>query len=491
MGEFSSDKGYILNLNYNTLTTEIKGMLKTMSPNSVKSYLIKRGYNENKVELAMHKAYKNSKNIRVKNSNIVLFKDLFDKIGYGFASPLLMYILLYTLNAPLILFGIIAGLKSFLTLSCSSIIKEYNSLFKIDKKFIATFGTLFGLTFLLMALAKRIGSPLIFSIGILLSAVFVVIHGDLYLDYTIKRLTSARSTITSKVVAYFGLIITAVSFLFAGYFLDFSAITINLGITMFTIPGYLLELEVVAFAFILSSYAFSFVKPEINLVKEEIQKITKKNFLRSYFKKLKESIPIFMANKDIKMFYYGTLFSGSFQTTVATFAGIYLYSRIKDTVPNPFFYITTIFAIGIVAATIGPILARSLTKIFGETPMLIFSIFLIAIFPLSIYFNVSYYALIIANAVAVLGASILSVVQSFIVGNSLDEEERKTYFSAMSTLISIIMPILIILLTGIIYLIGFRELFLIVGILELVFVVPFYFSLMIKAHNKHISGMFD
>lgn len=490
MNEFSSDQGHVLNLNYNTLVTEIKGMLKTMSPNSVMSQLVKRGYDENKVELAMHEAYESSKSIRARNSNIVLFKDFFDKIGYGFASPMLMYVLLYTLNVPLFLFGVIAGLKSFLTLSCSSIVKEYHDIFKVNKKFIAIFGTLFGLTFLLMAIAKRIDSPLIFSIGILLSAVFVVIHGDLYSDYVIRRLTSARSTFTSKFVAYFGLIITAISFLFAGYFLDLSTITINLGITAFTIPGYLLELEVIAFAFILSSYAFSFVKPELSLVKEKVQKITKSGFLNHYFRKLKETIPKFMANKDIKLLYYGTLFSGTFQTIVATFAGIYIYSQIKDTVLNSFFYITIIFAVGIIAASIGPSLARTLTKVFGKTPMLIFGVFLIAIFPLAIYFNVTYYALIIANAVTVLGASILSVVQSFIVGNSLNEEERKTYFSAITPLISIIMPILIVLLTGIIYLFGFKELFLVIAILELIFVVPFYFSLMIKAHKKHKSEMF-
>jgi hypothetical protein len=490
MDESKQEQSNVLNLNYNNLVPEIKNMLKTTSSNNIKAILVKQGYDETKVESAIHEAYGKSKSIRRTNANIVLFKDFFDKIGYGFASPMLMFLLLYTLNVPLFLFGIIVGIKNFLTLSISSIVKEYHDTFNVRKKFIAIFGTLFGLSFLLMAVAKRIESPLIFSIGILLSTIFVVIHGDLYSNYVIKKLSRARSSITSKIIAYFGLIITAASFLFAGYLLDFSAIKINLGLVAFTIPGYLLELEIIAFAFIFSSYAFSFVKPEIRILKEQIQGIKKENFLKNYINKLKENIPKFIANKDIKMIYYGALFSGTFQTIITTFAGIYIYSQIKDTVLNPFYYVTIIFAVGIVAASIGPQLARTLTKIFGETPMLVFGVFLLAIFPLAIYFNVSYYAIIIANAVSILGASIISVVQSFVIGNSLSEEERKTYFSVITPLISIIMPILIILLTGIIYIIGFRELFLIIALLELIFVVPFYFSLMIKAHKIHKSRTF-
>lgn len=487
----TSNATYKLNVNYNTLISETRNLLKNMSAHSVKMQLVKKGYDENKVESAIHQALKSSKNTRIKNSSIVLFKDFFDKIGYGFSSPLLLYILLYTINAPLLLFGIIAAIKSFLTLTTSSIVKKYNQKYSINKRNIATFGTISGLIFLLIAAAKSLNSTILFAIGILISSIFVVIHGDLYSDYVIKKLSPTRSTITAKAVSYFGLIITAIAFVIAGFTLDYSAITINLGITVFTIPGYLLQLEVVAFAFILSSYAFSFVKPDLELAKDNLFKKKESGFLTTYFQDLKKDLSNFWKNKDIRTLFYGALFSGSFQTVVATFSGIYLFESIRNSVNNPFFHISIIFGIGIIAASIGPSIARSFTKIFGQTPMLIFGVFLIAIFPLSIFFNVSYYALIIAHAISIIGASILSIVQSFILHNTLNEEEKKTYFSAITPMIAVIMPILIMLMTAIIFIFSFKQLFLIIAILILILVVPFYFRLVMKANKKHVKGMFS
>jgi len=484
------DSTFKLNINYNTLVSETKDLLKNMSAHSAKVQLIKRGYEEDKVESAIHQTLKTSKFTRVKNSSIVLFKDFFDKVGYGFSSPLLLYVLLYTINAPLILFGIIAALKSFLTLFTSSLIKKYKQKYSIKRKNIATFGTIFGLIFLLIAAAKSLNSTMLFAFGILLSSVFVVIHGDLYSDYVIKKLSSARSTITAKAISYFGLIITAIAFVIAGAMLDYSAITINLGITVFTIPGYLLQLEIVALAFILSSYAFSFVKPDLEMAKDNFLKKKETGFLTTYFQELKKDLSNFWKNKDIRTIFYGALFSGSFQTIIATFSGIYLFESVRNTVNNPFFHISLIFGIGIIAAAIGPGIARSFAKIFGQTPMLIFGVFLIAIFPLSIFFNVSYYALIIAHGISVIGASILSIVQSFILHNTLNEEEKKTYFSAITPMIAVIMPILIMLMTAIIFIFSFKQLFLVITVLILVLVVPFYFRLVIKAHKKHAKGMF-
>ena len=321
--------------NSNNIINEIKIMLKNMNAENVKNQLIKKGYAETEVETALQQIHKKAKSIKKRNANIVLFKDFFDKIGYGFASPLLMYLLLYTINAPLILFGIVAAAKSILTLFSSSIIQTYHQKFNVNKKFIAIFGTLFGFTFLIMAAAKRLESPIIFAIGILISSVFLVIQGDLYSDYVIKKLSKARSNIKSKLVAYFGLVITAIAFVSAGYILGFPNITINLGFIMFNVPGYLLELEIVAFAFILSSYAFSFVKPELSVMNKIIPE-NKKHFLKNYFQELKINIKNFLKNKEIKVIFYGALFSGAFQTVISTFSCIYIFETIKNTVSNPF-----------------------------------------------------------------------------------------------------------------------------------------------------------
>jgi len=488
-----SGLNYLTNLNENTLNSEVKDLLQNMSPHNVKLELSRRGYNDQEIAYAVHAVSKNSKYIRNTNANIVLFKDFFDKIGYGFASPMLIYILLFSLGAPIIFIGVVAGLRSLITLAVSSLNKEYDKKYNIGRKRVATFGTLFGLSFLMIAAGKALNSSILFSIGFLLSTVFVVIHGDLYSSYVINKLSRTRSHITSKIVSYFGLIITAIAFIIAAYLLDFNLLNVNLGFVNFTVSGYLLVLEIVAFAFIFSSYAFSFVKPEINIqnkTKISAEK-NKSGFLSEYMKDIKINFSKLFKNKKIKTIFYGTLFSGSMQTLIATFSGIYIFNRFSNSEINPFFYIAIIFGIGIIVASGAPGIARGMANAFGKTPMLIFSILLISIFPLSIYLGVSYYGLIISHAVAVLGASSLSVVQSFIIRNTLEEEERKTYFSAITPLMSIISPIIIILLSIIAYTYGLKNLFIIIIIVNIVLVIPIYFSLVVRAHQEYKKNMFE
>ena len=484
----NSGVNYAVKLNENELNLEISTLLKTKSPHNIRLDLINQGYDEKSVDSILHETIRNSKFIKNKNSSIVLFKDFFDKVGYGFSSPLFMYVLLYVLGMPLIFIGFVGAIKTFLTLFTSSAVKEYNLHIKIHKKFIAHYGTLFGFSFLLMALGKSINSSIIFSIGILFSSVFVVIHGDLYSTYVMTKLSSARSHLTSKIISYFSLIITAIAFIIAGYFLDFSVITINLFFVKFTIPGYLLVLETVAFAFILSSYVFSFVKAEPEIKKEfAFTKKYKNNFWSLYFSDLKKNFSKFFKNHNIKMLFFGTLFSGAMQTLMSTFAGIYIFTNFQDSIFNKFFYLSLIFGLGILAASVGPSITRKFIKIFGETPILVFGVFLISIFPLSIYFNVSYYALIIAHSVSVLGASCISVVQSFIVKNSLEEQERQTYFSAITPILSFLIPVIIIIFSVLINYIDFKTIFIIIPMVNILFITPFYFNLVIKANKEHFN----
>ncbi len=492
MNENRPGLNYLSNLNENTLGSEVKGLLQNMSPHSVKLELSRRGYNDNEIDSAIHNVSKNSRSIRNGNANIVLFKDFFDRIGYGFASPMLIYILLFILGTPIIFIGIVAAIRSLITLSVSSMNKEYNKKYNVSKKRIATFGTLFGLSVLLIAFGNASGSSLIFSIGFLLSTIFVVIHGDLYSSYIINKLARVRSHVTSKIVSYFGLIITAIAFMTAAYLLDFNTVNVNFGFVNFTVSGYLLVLEIVAFAFIFSSYAFSFVKPDINIKKNnlDIDGNKKPGFLKEYFRNIRANLSKFFGNKNIKTMFYGTLFSGSMQTLISTFSGIYIFRNLSGTISNPFFHVAIIFGVGIIVASIAPSIARGMAGIFGKTPMLIFSILLISIFPLSIYLGVSYNGLIISHSIAVLGASSLAVIQSFIVQNSLEEEEKKTYFSAINQMMSLISPIIIIIFSIIAYYYGLKNIFIIVTLVNIILVIPIYFSLVIKAHQEHKKNIF-
>ncbi len=103
------DPNYLINVNYNELVPKVKEFLKTMTPHNARLELVKAGYSEKNVDNALGEAMKKSRVNLNKNANIILFKDFFDKIGYGFSSPMLMFILLYTINSSILFIGIYQG----------------------------------------------------------------------------------------------------------------------------------------------------------------------------------------------------------------------------------------------------------------------------------------------------------------------------------------------------------------------------------------------
>ena len=468
------------------IKNEVDELLKNYSSSIIRTQLINKGYSEELVDQSIKENLKKRKNLILKNSNIVLFKDFFDKIGFGFSSPLLIFAILYTINPQPLLIGVVVAIKSFIMLMSSSFIKEYDERFNFNPKKIATYGTIFGILFLVLGFAKRINSELIYTLGILISTFFMVLHGDLYSKYVAQKLIKSRSHKSIRFVSYFGLIITGLAFIVSGYLLDFNNITLNFGFILINIPGYLLVFEIIAFAFIFSSYAFSFVHPEVLENKRDLkeQSEKKKKFFILFFSELKTKFKVFFNNTNIKLIFYGTLFSGSLQSLITVFSGIYLYSQFLNT-GKAFFYLSIIFGFGILAATIAPTIARKLIRIFGKTPMLVFGVFLISIFPLSIYLNVSFYALIIANAISVIGSSTLAIVQSFIINNTLSETERTTYFSAINPIIALIVPFIILAFSIMIQIVGIHKSLLILGVSNLVLVVPFYFSFVLRSQKLH------
>ncbi len=472
------------------LLEEITNLLETMSPHNVKVELMRKNYAEQEIEVTLAKIVKSSKSILKKNSEIILFKDFFDKIGYAFSSPLIMFIFLYILKTPLIIIGVISGLKTLVTLVTSSIVKEYNKKFSINKKLIATFGVLFGFTFLYKAIAISVNSYILFAIGLLFASIFIVIHGELYSSYVIKKLSRARSNITSKLISYFGLLITALAFVSACHLFNKGNINIHLLNFHLTIPSYLLAFEIIAFAFIFSSYAFSFVKPDINIKKSPHEKSDRKEFLKLYIKSIRINFKGFMKNKTIKSIFFGALFSGALQTIISTFAGIYVYNEFQNSTGNGFLYVGFIFGVGILVASIAPGISRKMIKIFGETPLLVFSLFLTIMFPLSLYFRLNITGLILSHAISIIGASSLSIVQSMIIKKSLNQEERKTYFSTITPVISILLPIIVISFAIIAQQIGLQKMFLIIAILSIILITPFYFVLVLRENSKHNKASF-
>ncbi len=473
---------YLLHLNYNELRLKVKELLdSSISPHTVKEQLIKQGYEEEAIDSALQYVMKHNSNKISKNASIVFFKDFLDKLGSGFSAPVVMFLMLHSLGAGLLFIGVVSALKNFISLLISNIIKSYSEHFSVNKGVISSFGTFFGLSFLVLAFSYSMQNKFLFTIFFLLSTAFIVLHGDFYSKYVLKRLTKVRTSSTAKVIQYFGLIFIALSLFLAGLMLDKSRIKVF----GFSVPGFLLVLEIVAIISIISSYLFSFVKPFVEFKAKKnfygLNEIKKNEFFSVYFSSTLNNFKDMFKKEHLRALFFGNLFSGSLQTVISTFAGIHVFLMNNNSYSRAVF----VFAVGIAVATISPRISRSLIKIFGETPLLVFSIFLMSIFPFALYFNLSYNGIVLSNVFSVFGASNLAVVQSFLIRKKLSSDEQRIYFESTSSIIALFLPIIVIILSLIAQAYGLSIMFLCTGIAEIVLIVPFYFNLVLKDNKAH------
>src|SRR4030042_2080480 len=147
----------------------------------VRTELVSQGFMEEDIVEAIQnvKGPQRSKDEKI-NNRLLTAKEIFDRIGYGFASVQFINILFNLAGAGFFLIGVINGLKTVLSLIISSFLQEYVKIKQISKKFMSKAGILFGISFLFIALAVVIKSLALFSVALLVGSIGVVTYGDLY-----------------------------------------------------------------------------------------------------------------------------------------------------------------------------------------------------------------------------------------------------------------------------------------------------------------------
>jgi len=452
----------------------------------IKTELVSQGYLEEEVVESIQniKGPSQSKDDKANNS-LLTAKEIFDRIGYGFASVQFINILFYLTGAGFLLIGIINGLKTIISLLISSFLQEYAKFKNISKKFMSKAGILFGISFLFIAMAVVIKSLALFSLALLIGSVGVVTYGDLYNQLVEKTIKKEKMSKFLLRMSHYGVLITGASLLLSGYLFDkfpiFNITKMNLFGKTLPIYGYLIAFEITAIAFILSGYVLHYIKEK----KIESPPMTA-GFFKGYYHKIKVQTKSFVNNKYLFTLVFASSITGLVQILGNSYYGIFIYDKFKDIAFRGFTNIAVIIVIAILASFIGPAFSSYLNKKVGLAPAMVFGTLLLAIMPLVAVYNPNFVSITLANALSVIGAAILGMGQGLLIRKILNEEQRKLYYAALS--IAVIIPFIILIPIGswIAQAAGLIALFKVLALILLAIAAPIYFILVIFANKQRL-----
>ena len=469
-----------------------------------------------------------------------LIKETFDRIGYGFGSTQYINILFYQtifLNPFLShsIFFIIAavnGLKVILSVILSSLIREYGKNHSVSKKFIGISGIIFGFSFMFLAIGRFLANypgysnlavP-VYILAFLVGSVGVVSYGESYqkMFRTILK-KEKRGPLLGKVVRY-GLLLTVVCLLLGAWIMDRVDSDLNASyfreenrdlyidslnekqvyplevtggslwqpkipftteLSSFRVFGYLLVFWIATLALIISGYVLSFFKDEKKVFLTKIKFSTQ---LRLFMKRVEEQSAIFFKNKTILVILIASSITGLIQILAGTFYGIFIWLNFGN-----FLNVALIFALALLASLVSDYVARSIPKIYGNVPVMVFGTVLLAIGPLSYYYSYQIMqtdaeiAILIAGVgtmIWVMGSAVVGLAKGRLIQELIPEKYRESYFTTFSLLILIPYLILIPLGGYLADSFGLHNLFFSLGALLIIFVAPLYLLLLSTNKNK-------
>lgn len=411
-------------------------------------------------------------------TKLFFFKELLDRLGYGFGSRQYVNILFFHTGASLFLIGLINSITAFIGTFVSSVLKEYSKENFMSHKAIGFFGILFGFCFIIMAIARFFGMTWLFAFAMILGTIGIVHYGEFYKKLFSDAFKGEKRGSIKKVYKY-GLLITGSTLLIAGYILDrFPMIKIG----TIEISGYLIVFEIAAIMFILSGYILTKIVKE-NPGKDSLKKITE--FSKTHFARLRRDVGEIFEQKVMWVMLVAATITGVVQIVGSSFYGIFIYENFKYVGFGGFLNVAMISFIAIATALLTPIITRNNIKEYGKFPMLVFGTILIAITPLTFYYNPNLVSITIGTLLGVMGGAIVGISHGFLAMELLPQKLRDSYFNISSVFITI--PYFIAVPAGG-YLgqtVGLRKLFLALGIMLIVIVVPLYFIVVVIEEIKH------
>lgn len=466
-----------------------QGLMNNLGVDKIKQSLLKEGYSSTEVNESIAKIASSldSQKNKISNKSLSNRKFFLDRIGFGFASTQFINILFHLTGASFFFIGFVNILKSSITGLFSSFFKQYSKKNSLKSSIINIAGLIFGFSFLFIALAVYLSSPDLFAISVLLGSIGIVIYGDLYRKYQSEH--SHNEGFLNMKTVFVGILVTTISLFASAILMDLIPIagksfTLNIleNSMDFRLHGFLISFEITAVAFILSSYALS--KMTLSNTGDSY---SVKSFFFDYYDIILRKGKRFLSNKYLFVLSLATLFLAVFQAIIYTFAGIYIFTTFNDSWLHGFSNIAMVFGLPILFSLIGPLFSTKLHKYLGLTPLMVFGTILLAIFPLTLAYNLFFPAIVVASIVGVLGNSIIGTAQGLVTSRLLNKDQRDTFYQYSGVLTIIPFFIIGIIIISFVSLLGLQNVFKILGFGIIILLLPLFLLLVFWSTKKPIG----
>jgi len=449
------------------LRKEVRERLaKKENVEAIRISLVNQGFLESDVDEAISSVSdivtlnKNKKDTRLIRK--AFFKELFDKFGFGFGSQQYINILFFLSGASLFLIGIINGIRVLLIALFNPLVEEWARIKRFSNPFIALSGFLFAVSFILIIIARRLNLIPLFIAAFVIGSITIIFFGNLYSKLLKQNLKSGKMGILSK-ISKIGLMLTAISLFISAYMMD------NLT------DGYIISFGIAAGCFAVSAFTLFLFRGSIHK-----QETVTTNFI----KELKTHIGLFLKNKLILVLLIASTITAFVQTIGNFYYGIFIYTTLSKTGFGGFLNVAVVFIVAILASLIAPFITRINSKAYGKFPMLVFGTLLIAIMPLTYFYNPNLISISMATMLGIIGAAVVGVAHGLLILDTLHEADRRYYFRVSNLLITIPYIITIPIGSYIAQLYGLKTLFLILGLTLICAVIPLYMIIIIIYNRK-------
>lgn len=404
-----------------------------------------------------------------------LAKEILDRIAYGLSSQQFLNILFIQSGASLFSVGLINGLKVMLSVIVSYFLSKFHVSRRINKAFMSVAGILFGISLFAITIALKEKSTPLFILAFLFGSAIAVLYGTLYQDWFKENLEMKKRGFFLSRIGYYGIGITGVSMILGAYLVD----RYSYDRIVFSAFGYLFRLEGFVVVFILSAIFFMIASLMLLLIKEKNAPPKERVVLVT-----KETWKNLFSNKVLIVLFLSSSIVSLVQTLATAYYGIYIFQTFSGTGYGGFMNVAIIFLIALLTSMVGPIITQFNARAYGKFPMLVFGTILMAIGPVTFYYNPTLLSISVAMFLSTIGSSICGVAFGLLT-MELVREDMKDSYASLSNILTLI-PYAIFVPAGAYFAqtFGMQALFLILTITLILVVVPMYLGVLLIYNTK-------
>ncbi|MBN1156084.1 MFS transporter [Candidatus Woesearchaeota archaeon] len=444
------------------------------SPDAIRNELVSKGFLDEDVSTALNIGISAAKKSKTERQHTMLgrkftVKELFDRAGFGFGSLQYLNILFFLAGANYFLIGIINGLKTFLGVFVSSFLDQYHRRFRKLKEIVFLGGIIYAASFLIMGIAKYYNIAWLFGAGMIVGGLAIVVYGNCYQKLLEKQMPGEGKSPYLNKLNKAGSLVAALSLVAAALILNKAEL------------GYATVFWIAAAAFIIGSFSMLVVheKPV-----EELRKLSFQAELREYFSDIHHHIHDFIHDKVILILLITGTVMSLVQTLGYSYYGLFIYQNLSQTGFGRYLNVAIIFIFAIIGSFVGSFITKKNAREYGKFPMLTFGTLLVAIMPLTFFYNTTLIAMSMATILGVVGSTIVGISRGILTVELIPERKRAAFFKASTVLMTLPYVLAIPIGALIAQHAGIRILFLVLAITMIVIVVPLYFAIVLMHHKK-------